>query len=166
MWKFKAVLFPSLEKAINSFHPKDLTLINVRNLHSSYCDTDSPFQSSSVKPLPIHGIACNERIFHEVRVEIHTRMCTFCDGFLHQIIALPVLKASGSFLSFKLQLCGTDNNMFFQNNFIVLACLASEKKKKRRRKTFLHGRWSNCLLVHFSAKIISVSESHFIPVSP
>lgn len=90
-------------------------------------------RSSSVKPLPIHGFACNERIFHEVRVEIHTRMCTFCDGFLHQIIALPVLKASGSFLSFKLQLCGTDNNTFFQNNFIVLACLASEKKKKKEK---------------------------------
>lgn len=39
----KATLLPSLEEAITSFHLQDLTFINVSDLHSSYCDIDSPF---------------------------------------------------------------------------------------------------------------------------
>lgn len=80
MWKCKAVFFPSLEKAIHSSHPKDLTLTSVRNLQSSSCGTDSPFQSSSEKLLPALEFTCSERIFHEVKVEIHATMCTFSTG--------------------------------------------------------------------------------------
>lgn len=79
-WKCKAVFFPSLEKAIHSSHPKDLTLSSVRHLHSGSCGTDSPFQSSSEKLWPVLGSTCNERIFHEVKVETHARMCTFSTG--------------------------------------------------------------------------------------
>lgn len=70
MWKCKTFPFPSWKS--NQFFPSQRPkLINVRNVHSSYCDTDSPFQSSSVKLLPVLGFSCNERIFHEVKVEAH-----------------------------------------------------------------------------------------------
>lgn len=49
------------------------------------------------------------------------------------VIALPVLNASVSFLSFKLQLCATDNKTFFHNNFMLLDCLASKWKNKQTK---------------------------------
>lgn len=176
MWKCKAVLFPSLEKAIYSFHPNDLTLINVRNLHSSYFDTDSPFQSSSVKLLPVLGFTCNERIFYEVRVEeTHDRMCTFCNGFLHQLeeciqrtASFEIWEFSGGFQGVFSPLSYSCAELITTGSSKVISYfwLFEQVKKKKKRKTFLHCRQSNFFLLHLSAKIISVSESHLHSSDP
>lgn len=73
----KATLVSSLEEVITSFCLQDLTFINVSNLPSSYCDTHCHSYATSIKLLSGLSFICNERIFHEVKAETHSRLCTF-----------------------------------------------------------------------------------------
>lgn len=130
----KLLYSPLLKKAITSFIPHNLMLINVSNLQSSYCYIVSSFQSNSVKLLSALSFIRSERIFHEVKVQTHIRMYVY---FLWMssstvFVALPVFIASVSFPSFKLQLCATDNKIKpFPKQFYAAGLIRKKKIKKK-----------------------------------